>query len=212
MPRCSQRTAGWDTFRQDRRRALRTSSGMTGWSWWRGVDRRTLFRLAWQGYAPGRGSSFVSSSSGSTPPSRCCSCLRRISCIKAASRASSSTPGSWRGFSPELPGGCPGSPMARFSSNPESLAQYPARSIVLRDCLRLSCPATSAPTGSSGTPYAADPVGWFYDARSGVTSSKYQAMIPGMRSSSHRLIRSISNERSTLPGWPARVPPGLLGA
>ena len=151
MPRCSQRTVGRDAFRQDRRRAFRTGSGMTGWSWWRGADRRTLFRLAWKGYAPGRGSSFVSSSSGSTPPSRCCSCPRRISCIKAASRASSSAPGSCPGFSPELPGGCSGSPMARFSSNPGSLAQYPARSVVLRDRPRLSCPATSPPTGSSDT-------------------------------------------------------------
>ena len=32
-------------------------------------------------------------------------------------------------------------------------------------------------------------------------------MTPGMRSSSHRLMRSISNERSTWPGWPARTPP-----
>ena len=149
--RCSQRTVGRDAFRQDRRRAFRASSGMTGWSWWRGANRRTLFRLAWKGYAPGRGSSFVSSSSGSTPPSRCCSCLRRISCIKAASRASSSAPGSWPGFSPELPGGCSGSPMARFSSNPGPLAQYPAISIALRDHPRPSCPVTSPPTGSSDT-------------------------------------------------------------
>jgi len=107
--------------------------GMTGWSWWAGADRRVaLFRSAWPGYAPGRGSSSVGSGWDSTPPSRCCSCVRRTSRIKAASCASSSTSGSWPGFPPELPGGCSSSSIARSSSNPGSLAQYPARSIVSR--------------------------------------------------------------------------------
>ena len=51
----------------------------------------------------------------------------------------------------------------------------------------------------------------FYDARSGARSSKYQTMIAESRSSSHRLIRSISNERSTLPGWPTSARPGPPG-
>ena len=44
----------------------------------------------------------------------------------------------------------------------------------------------------------------FYDKGNGVISSTYQAMIVSAWSSSHRLMRSISNERSTLPGQPGK--------
>jgi hypothetical protein len=64
---------------------------------------------------------------------------------------------SWPGSSSReaMPGTCSGSLMAGFSSSPWSLAQLPARSIVLRDRPPPSCPATSSSTGHNGTPSAA---------------------------------------------------------
>jgi hypothetical protein len=77
--------------------------------------------LAKPSYAPGPGSSSTSSSSqGSTPPSRCCSCLRMTSRIKATSRASFTTSESWLGSPPGLPGAGSRSLITRSSFRPGS--------------------------------------------------------------------------------------------
>ena len=145
-PAITHSAATHDPHRSPRNLGGRSICALTGCCWYRqSLPATTRFRLTLPRYSSAPGPSLSSPSSGSTPPSRCCSCVRRTSRINAVSRASSGTLEPWSGSPPEVPWGCSRSSMTRSSSRPESLAQHPAGVIVLLNGQRRPCPAEDPP-------------------------------------------------------------------